>query len=113
AGPRGALSTRPSARPQRRNPRQEGERMTTIEIREVGPRDGLQDHKELVPTATKLEMIRRVLGAGVRSVEATSFVSPKVVPQLADAAELTDQLADEDLSNTLVSVFVPTLRWME
>ena len=55
---------------------------------EVGPRDGLQNEPETVPTQTKRELIRRLTGAGLRRIEITSFVSPKWIPQLADGAEL-------------------------
>jgi hydroxymethylglutaryl-CoA lyase len=56
-----------------------------IEIVEVGPRDGLQNEKTLLPTEVKAELIRRAIAAGVRRVEATSFVHPRLVPQMADA----------------------------
>ncbi|MFT3791990.1 MAG: hydroxymethylglutaryl-CoA lyase [Rudaea sp.] len=59
-----------------------------IRIVEVGPRDGLQNEKTVVPTATKIELIDRLSATGLRTIEATSFVSPKWVPQLADAAEV-------------------------
>lgn len=65
--------------------------MTTparVRIVEVGPRDGLQNEKALIPTADKIELINRLSATGLRSIEATSFVSPKWVPQLADAAEV-------------------------
>jgi len=55
---------------------------------EVGPRDGLQNEKAIVPTATKIELINRLSACGLRTIEATSFVSPKWIPQLADAAEV-------------------------
>ena len=51
--------------------------MTDVRIVEVGPRDGLQNEKQVVPTATKLELIRRLAATGLRDIEATSFVSPK------------------------------------
>ncbi|MBL8263457.1 MAG: hydroxymethylglutaryl-CoA lyase [Xanthomonadaceae bacterium] len=60
----------------------------TVRIVEVGPRDGLQNEKTLVPAADKIELIDRLSATGLRSIEATSFVSPKWVPQLADAAEV-------------------------
>jgi len=56
-----------------------------VEIVEVGPRDGLQSEPGVLPTATKVEFIERAIAAGVRRVEVTSFVSPKRVPQMADA----------------------------
>jgi len=55
---------------------------------EVGPRDGLQNEKATVPARTKIELIKRLAACGLPVVEATSFVSPKWVPQLADAAEV-------------------------
>ena len=59
-----------------------------IRIVEVSPRDGLQNEKALVPAAVKVELIDRLGRTGLRTIEATSFVSPKWVPQLADAAEV-------------------------
>ncbi len=59
-----------------------------VRIVEVGPRDGLQNEKQQVATADKIELIDRLSATGLRSIEATSFVSPKWVPQLADAAEV-------------------------
>ncbi|MFG2642862.1 hydroxymethylglutaryl-CoA lyase [Streptomyces sp. NPDC048370] len=59
-----------------------------VRIHEVGPRDGLQNEKTVVPTATKAEFVRRLAAAGLSTVEATSFVHPKWVPQLADAEDL-------------------------
>ena len=57
---------------------------TSVKIVEVGPRDGLQNEKQSVPTATKLELIERLAAAGCRAIEATAFVSPKWTPQMAD-----------------------------
>ncbi|MGE8287624.1 MAG: hydroxymethylglutaryl-CoA lyase [Stenotrophomonas sp.] len=59
-----------------------------VRIVEVGPRDGLQNEKQQVTTADKIALIDRLSATGLRSIEATSFVSPKWVPQLADAAEV-------------------------
>lgn len=59
-----------------------------VRIVEVGPRDGLQNEKTIIATADKIELIDRLSQAGLRSIEATSFVSPKWIPQLADAAEV-------------------------
>ncbi|MCB1576665.1 MAG: hydroxymethylglutaryl-CoA lyase, partial [Xanthomonadales bacterium] len=59
-----------------------------MRIVEVGPRDGLQNEKTIIPAATKVELIDRLSQTGLRMIEATSFVSPKWVPQLADAAEV-------------------------
>lgn len=57
-----------------------------VKIVEVGPRDGLQNEKQIVPTEIKIELINRLTEAGVRVIEATSFVSPKWVPQMGDNA---------------------------
>lgn len=54
-----------------------------VKIVEVGPRDGLQNEKNTVPTAIKVELIRRLVSCGLPVVEATSFVSPKWVPQVS------------------------------
>jgi hydroxymethylglutaryl-CoA lyase len=59
-----------------------------IEICEVGPRDGLQNEKKILTTEQKVEMIKRLLDAGIKKMEAVSFVNPKVVPQMADAEEV-------------------------
>ena len=59
-----------------------------VRIVEVGPRDGLQNEKAIVATAAKIELIDRLSATGLQAIEATSFVSPKWVPQLADAAEV-------------------------
>ncbi|MEO8461371.1 MAG: hydroxymethylglutaryl-CoA lyase [Dokdonella sp.] len=59
-----------------------------VRIVEVGARDGLQNEKTIIATATKIELIDRLSATGLRTIEATSFVSPKWVPQLADAAEV-------------------------
>ena len=59
-----------------------------VRIVEVGPRDGLQNEKAQIATADKIALIDRLSATGLRSIEATSFVSPKWVPQLADAAEV-------------------------
>ena len=62
--------------------------MSRVRIVEVGPRDGLQNEKQVIPTAAKLELIRRLAATGLRDIEATAFVSPKWVPQMADHAEV-------------------------
>jgi len=59
-----------------------------VRIVEMGPRDGLQNEKQLVSTDTKLELVRRLERAGLKAIETTSFVSPKWVPQMGDNAEL-------------------------
>jgi hydroxymethylglutaryl-CoA lyase len=64
----------------------------SIELLEVGPRDGLQMEPGVVPTAVKAELIERLLRAGLKRIEVTSFVNPKKVPQMADAEELLSRL---------------------
>ena len=63
-----------------------------VRIHEVGPRDGLQNEKAVVPTEVKADFIRRLAEAGLETIEATSFVHPKWVPQLADAERLVPML---------------------
>jgi hydroxymethylglutaryl-CoA lyase len=64
-----------------------------VEIFEVGPRDGLQNERRLIPVAEKIALIDALSVAGFRRIEATSFVSPKWVPQMADAAEVLAGIA--------------------
>ncbi|HEY4444064.1 MAG TPA: hydroxymethylglutaryl-CoA lyase [Steroidobacteraceae bacterium] len=70
--------------------------MPAIEIVEVGPRDGLQNESVLFTTSQKLELIGRALDAGVRRIEATSFVNPKLVPQMADAEAVASGMPRRD-----------------
>src|SRR5258708_12119493 len=70
--------------------------MPEIEMVEVGPRDGLQNESVLFSTSQKLELIARALNAGVRRIEATSFVNPKLVPQMADADAVAAGLQRRD-----------------
>ena len=65
---------------------------TFVKIVEVGPRDGLQNEPREVPTEVKLELIERLATAGLTSVEATAFVSPKWVPQMADHTEVLERI---------------------
>jgi hydroxymethylglutaryl-CoA lyase len=80
-----------------------------VRIIEVGPRDGLQNEKAPISTELKLEFIGRLADAGLREIEATSFVSPKWVPQLGDAAELWPRLP----KGPLYSALVPNTRGLE
>ncbi|MDN5853438.1 MAG: hydroxymethylglutaryl-CoA lyase [Actinomycetia bacterium] len=82
-----------------------------VTIYEVGPRDGLQNEKAIVPVEVKAEFVRRLVAAGLPIVEATSFVHPKWVPQLADAAELATEL---DLEGAVpLPVLVPNERGLD
>jgi len=87
--------------------------MSVLELRDVCARDGLQDLASHIPTALKAELVKRIHAAGVRSIELTSFVSPKAVPQLADAAELVALLPPDVLDGTLRSVFVANRHGLE
>ncbi|MGV9936432.1 hydroxymethylglutaryl-CoA lyase [Streptomyces olivaceoviridis] len=82
-----------------------------VRIHEVGARDGLQNEKTAVPTAVKAEFIRRLAGAGLTTIEATSFVHPKWVPQLADAEELFPLVSD--LAGAALPVLVPNRRGLD
>ena len=86
--------------------------MEPIFITDVAPRDGLQNQQLQVSTEAKLELIRLLAEAGVDSVEATSFVSPKAVPQMADAAELVPRIS-ATLPTLRSSVLVPNLKGLE
>jgi len=79
-----------------------------IKIIEVGPRDGLQSEKSFIPTARKVQLIDALFAAGIRSVEATSFVSPTAVPQMADAADVLRQIRRPE--GSVVSVLAPNVR---
>lgn len=73
-----------------------------VRVIEVGPRDGLQNELTPIPTPAKAEFVRRLFDAGLREIEATSFVSPKWVPQLGDAEELWPMLPPGALCSALV-----------
>ena len=82
-----------------------------VRIVEVGARDGLQNEKAIVPAATKIALIDRLSATGLRTIEATSFVSPKWVPQLADAAEVFAGIAKKP--GVAYPVLVPNLQGYE
>ncbi|SFD01565.1 hydroxymethylglutaryl-CoA lyase [Nocardioides terrae] len=85
-----------------------------VTIYEVGPRDGLQNEKGIVDTTVKAEFVRRLLDAGLPIVEATSFVHPRWVPQLADAADLmTELMTDLGELGRALPVLVPNERGLE
>jgi hydroxymethylglutaryl-CoA lyase len=84
----------------------------TVRIYEVGPRDGLQNEAEPIPTESKLRYIQLLRAAGLREIEATSFVSPKAIPQLADADELMALLAKLPRDGVRYPVLVPNTRGM-
>ncbi len=82
-----------------------------VRIVEMGPRDGLQNEKQRVDTATKLELIARLGAAGLPAIEATAFVSPKWVPQMADAPQVLAGIAR--LPGVDYPVLTPNLRGFE
>ncbi|WP_425461443.1 hydroxymethylglutaryl-CoA lyase [Kitasatospora viridis] len=86
-----------------------------VRIHEVGARDGLQNEKALVPVEVKAEFIARLAAAGLRTVEATSFVHPKWVPQLADAEQLLPQIIGlrEEYPGLRLPVLVPNERGLD
>jgi hydroxymethylglutaryl-CoA lyase len=82
-----------------------------VTLVEVGPRDGLQNEKQPVDAAVKVELVHRLQAAGLREVEVTSFVSPKWVPQMADNAEVMAGM--QRRSNVRYSVLTPNLKGLE
>jgi hydroxymethylglutaryl-CoA lyase len=82
-----------------------------VHLTEVGPRDGLQNEKQSVPSDIKIELCNRLTAAGVRNLEATSFVSPKWVPQMSDAATVMAKIARPQ--GVRVSVLTPNIKGFE
>ncbi len=82
-----------------------------VHITEVGPRDGLQNEKQPVPVDVKVQLCERLLAAGVGNLETTSFVSPKWVPQMADAAEVLARIPRP--KGVIVSVLTPNMKGLE
>jgi len=88
-----------------------GELPTSVRIREVGPRDGLQNEPEVLATDVKVRLIELLAATGVRRIELTSFVRPDVVPQLADAGEVLQRVTLPD--GVSASVLIPNERGLE
>ncbi|KAM3690793.1 hypothetical protein ACJW30_09G148200 [Castanea mollissima] len=82
-----------------------------VKIVEVGPRDGLQNESNIVPTAVKVELIKMLVSSGLPVVEATSFVSPKWVPQLADAKDVMEAIRNVEAAR--FPVLTPNLKGFE
>ncbi|KAJ2332026.1 hypothetical protein GGH92_009050, partial [Coemansia sp. RSA 2673] len=82
-----------------------------VKIVEVGPRDGLQNEKKMVPTETKVALINMLADVGLMTVEATSFVSPKWVPQMSDAKQVMAQIARRP--GVSYPVLAPNLKGLE
>lgn len=81
-----------------------------IQIVEVGPRDGFQNVKEFIPTEDKIAIIANLIEAGITNVEVTSFVSPKAIPQLADAPEVCRAILAKYGDTVKTSALVPNLK---
>jgi hydroxymethylglutaryl-CoA lyase len=79
-----------------------------VTIVDVGPRDGLQNEKQMIPVDVKVELVDRLSAAGVQNIEVTSFVSPKWVPQMADAAEVMARIQRKP--GVVYSVLVPNMQ---
>ena len=83
----------------------------SVKLVEVGPRDGLQNQPRILSTEEKIEYIRRLAEAGLKDIEVTSFVHPKWVPQLADAADVVARLPRH--SDVRYSALVPNMKGLE
>lgn len=84
---------------------------TRVKLVDVGPRDGLQNEKQPVPAAVKIELVQRLQEAGLKEIEVTSFVSPKWVPQMADNAEVMAGIRRQP--GVRYSVLVPNMKGFE
>ena len=82
-----------------------------VKLVDVGPRDGLQNEKQSVPTEVKVGLVQRLRAAGLRHIEVTSFVSPKWVPQMADNAEVMHGIRRR--SGVRYSVLTPNMKGFE
>lgn len=82
-----------------------------VTLLDVGPRDGLQNEAQPIPAATKIELVSRLQSAGLREIEVTSYVSPKWVPQMADAAEVMAGI--DRRPGVRYSVLTPNLKGLE
>lgn len=83
-----------------------------VEIIEVGPRDGFQNLKEYIPAEKKMEVIEDLIEAGVKHIQITSFVSPKAIPQMKDAAEVTEKILEKHPGLDLFAL-IPNYRGAE
>ena len=82
-----------------------------VKLVDVGPRDGLQNEKTMVPAAIKIELVHRLQAAGLKEIEVTSFVSPKWVPQMADALDVMAGIARQ--TGVRYSVLTPNMKGFE
>src|SRR5450432_4713379 len=84
---------------------------THVTLVEVGPRDGLQNEKEIVSTTNKVELVHRLQAAGLREIEVTSFVSPRWVPQMSDNAAVMAGI--ERKPGVRYSVLIPNMKGLD
>ncbi len=84
-----------------------------VRIVEVGPRDGLQNEKQVIPADTKIALIRRLEAAGLKTIETTSFVSPKWVPQMGDNTEVLTRVLAAAASGVDYPVLTPNMKGFE
>ena len=82
-----------------------------VKLVDVGPRDGLQNEKQTVPAAIKIELVHRLQEAGLTEIEVTSFVSPKWVPQMSDNAEVMAGIQRK--AGVRYSVLTPNMKGYE
>jgi hydroxymethylglutaryl-CoA lyase len=82
-----------------------------VTVVDVGPRDGLQNEKQMIPAEVKVELVDRLTDAGVRNIEVTSFVSPKWVPQMSDAADVMARIRRKP--GVAYSVLTPNMKGFE
>ncbi|EXJ75080.1 hydroxymethylglutaryl-CoA lyase [Cladophialophora psammophila CBS 110553] len=87
---------------------------SSVRIIEVGPRDGLQNIKSKVPPSVKVDLVNRLAAAGLTDIEATSFVSPKWIPQLSDGEQVMDQIMPlTEQKPVRLSFLTPNLKGFE
>ena len=84
---------------------------TQVNIVDVGPRDGLQNEKQMIPAEVKIELVDRLTDAGLKNIEVTSFVSPKWVPQMADGTEVMARIRRKP--GVVYSVLTPNMKGFE
>ena len=82
-----------------------------VHVVEVGPRDGLQAESTFIPTDTKIELVNRLVGAGIQRIEAASFVSPKWIPQMADGAQVMAGI--DRAAGVSYAALTPNMRGLE
>ena len=82
-----------------------------VTLVDVGPRDGLQNEKQMIPAEVKVELVDRLTEAGFANIEVTSFVSPKWVPQMADAADVMARIRRRP--GVVYSVLTPNMKGFE